>query len=267
MRVSIITPTLNSGQWMPQCVGSVLMQNTREVEVEHVVADGGSTDDTVEIAKAHGCVLAPRDPDDDIFTVINKATLHSTGHLVGYLGSDDMLLPGALLAAVRRYVASGRRWVTGAYWWIDEDMRPLGSIAAPPEWLTAEMMATIGWSFVHQQASFMERTMFEELGGYDPRIKAGGDYDFFVRAMELAPFAREPQALACFRRRANQMSMVHSDVAHDNDRLAVEHGPAEGWKRAAYRYGLKAMINARNPVWSYRKKRPLPEVDRTLDLG
>jgi glycosyltransferase involved in cell wall biosynthesis len=256
MRFSIITATLNSGQWMAECAGSVIMQNNRQHEVEHVIADGGSTDDTVEIAKRYGCTIAPRDSDDDIFTVITKAVRYSSGDVISWLGSDDCLLPGAINAVARRFELSGRRWVTGSLLWTDQDLRPLGTISAPPEWVSVEAMASLGWCYINDRATFTERSLFEELDGLDPNWNVCGDLDYFLRAMQVAPYAREPQVLAAFRRRGNNMSIVNPHFHEENDKLTDLYGPPPGLKRQALYYGMKGWVNARNPLWSVHKLRP-----------
>lgn len=258
MLVSVVTPTFNSAVWMHEVIGSVQMQRTDGVEIEHVIADGGSTDDTVEIAKAAGCTMFPRDPDDHLETAITKAMLFASGDLVGYLGSDDVLLPGALPAIVRRYRSSGRRWVTGTLQWVDGDLRPQGTIAAPPEWLSVAALASLGWGYISDLCTYFERSFFEELGGFDPSFMACADLDLYLRALQLAPFAREPQPIAAFRRHGNNRSMVSLEVEAENAQLAATYGPPEAWKRHLYCYAMRAWVNGRNPAWAFRKRRPLP---------
>ncbi|HEY6532738.1 MAG TPA: glycosyltransferase [Acidimicrobiales bacterium] len=261
MLVSVVTPTLNSARWMHECCASVLMQQAEGVEVQHVVADGGSTDDTVAIAESYGATLAPRDPADDLETVINKATLFSSGQLVGFLGSDDVLLPGGLSALVRRYQESGCRWVIGGYYWMDAHLRPIGRVAPPPTYLPAQFQAALGWLYISHQATYMERSLFEELGGFDPGFVASGDYDFFMRAMAIAPYAAEPQAVTGYRRHGSNWSAVRTEAIEEGAEVVRRYAPSEPWKRSLYRYGMKAYVNARNPVWSYRKFRPLPPAE------
>ena len=261
MLVSVVTPTLNSARWMHECCASVRMQQTDGVEVEHLVADGGSDDDTVAIAESYGCTLAPRDPSDDLETVINKTTLYSSGHLVGFLGSDDVLLPGGLSAIVRRYESSGRRWVVGGYYWLDAHLRPIGRVHPPPAYLPVEFQAALGWLYLSHQSTYMERSLYDELGGFDPGFVASADYDLFMRAMTVTPYAVEPQAVSGYRRHGNNWSAVRTEAIDEGAEVVRRYAPAEPWKRNLYRLGMKAYVNARNPVWSYRKFRPLPTIE------
>lgn len=256
MLVSVVTPTMNSASFIKQCIGSVLMQESPNVQVEHVIADGGSTDDTVAIAESYGAKVLPG-PDDGIFDAANKGTRASSGQLVGFLGADDVLLPGALDAVVRRYQSSGRRWVTGGYSWADEHFRPLGTVAAPPEWITPEILGSLGWCYICHMASYVERSLYDELGGFDLAFPVAADYPFFSEALRRTPFAREPQTLVVFRRHGSNSSIM---ADHEGEIEAVQErfAPDETWKRELYRAGLKVWANGRNPLWSLRKRVPLP---------
>jgi glycosyltransferase involved in cell wall biosynthesis len=264
MIISVVTPTLNSARWIEACAGSVRMQAGPGVDVEHVVIDGGSSDDTVELARRAGCRVVGDGDDEGIFDAVNKGTRASTGQLVGFLGADDVLMPGALDAIARRYVSSGRRWVTGSYQWTDGLLRPLGTIAAPPERLTAEEHAMLGWSWPLHMATYVERSLFDEIGGFDLRYPIAADYRFFCEAMRRTPFARVGQVVAVFRRHGDNTSMV--DPATDELRqVSLDYGPTSPVRRAYYRLKVKAWVNVRNPRWAYRKYRPLPEAPALVD--
>ena len=269
MKISVVTPTLDSARFLQACVASLRMQTGPGVEVEHLVADGGSTDGTVELADELGCTVVPVDPGTGIFAVTNLATKASSGELVGYLGSDDVLLPGALQAVARAYRGSDRRWVTGSYLWVDEHFRPLGQIAAPPHWLTPEMHACLGWCWPFHGATYMERTLFDEIGGLDDSYLSAGDYQFLSEAMRREPFTRLPQALVAYRRRGDNLSIVSANgpVRDPSGRAGVrpvEHGATAGLQgtaqglreRSATRMGLP---KAPAPAGGSPRSRPEPQ--------
>lgn len=264
MLVSVVTPTFNSEAWIACCANSVRMQAQEGVEVEHIVVDGGSSDRTVEIARELGCVVPTPGKDKGIFDAANKGTRMSKGHLVGFLGSDDVLPPGALAAIVRRYQESGCRWVTGSYTWTDEHFRPLGTIAAPPTWLTPEMEAVLGWSYSLHMATYMERSLFDELGGFDLDFPVAADYKLMTEAMRLTPFAREPQVVALWRRHGENESIAFP-AREELARIAETYGPPSALRRNALSLFIRTFANLRNPEWSYRKRRPLPSVGQPAD--
>src|SRR6185437_11662219 len=144
MLVTVVTPTLNAIAYLEACIRSVQSQAGPNVTVEHIVADGGSTDGTVELARSMG-VTVLEGKDGGLYEADNKATLAAKGELIGYLGSDDLLLPGALEAVVKTYERDRRPWVVGGLRWIDAEGRSLGDLAAPPRWMTRHMLAALGW--------------------------------------------------------------------------------------------------------------------------
>ena len=94
MHFTIITPNLNGGRFLRDCLSSVASQEG--VELEHWVMDGGSTDDSEEIARSFPHVRWNQEPDKGMSDAINKGFDRSQGEWVMWLNSDDWLKPGAL---------------------------------------------------------------------------------------------------------------------------------------------------------------------------
>jgi glycosyltransferase involved in cell wall biosynthesis len=91
---SIITPVLNGMTYLPRCVASVADQS--DVTVEHIVADGGSTDGTVEWLKGQTDVRWFSEPDHGTYEAMNKGINLAKGDVFLLLNSDEQLLPGSL---------------------------------------------------------------------------------------------------------------------------------------------------------------------------
>lgn len=98
-KISMITVVLNGGGSLERCLQSVVSQTYPHVE--HIVADGGSTDGTLDILRRHENHLAcwTSEPDNGIYDAMNKAVQRATGDWVCFLGSDDMLLDSLHQAA------------------------------------------------------------------------------------------------------------------------------------------------------------------------
>jgi len=97
LKFSVLTPSYGYGRFMSDCVRSVLMQEG--VDVEHVVMDGQSRDETVQVLQSLSD--DPRlhwvsEPDDGQSDALNKAFLRSTGEWIGWLNADEFYLPGTL---------------------------------------------------------------------------------------------------------------------------------------------------------------------------
>ena len=98
-RLSVITPSYNSAEFIEDAILSVSRQSG--VSVEHIVVDGASTDGTVEIVRRYGNVRCISEPDRGQSDAINKGFLEAGGDLVGWLNADDYYLPGGLAAIAR----------------------------------------------------------------------------------------------------------------------------------------------------------------------
>jgi glycosyltransferase involved in cell wall biosynthesis len=252
--ITVVTPTLNGIRYLHDCIESVRNQESPNVQVEHIVVDGGSTDGTVEFAKGRGCTVITG-KDDGIFDAINKGSFSANGELLGVVGSDDMLLPGALDAVARHYRRDGCRWLVGGGRWLNGEGTPRGEIAAPPTWITVPMLGSLGWMYFQHDATYVHRYLFEELGGYDKRFKYFGDYDFILRALEREPFSRIHQILCSCRRHGANASMQQTPVhSAETKQIMRRYAPSSPWKQAMYRYLLKFWINGTNPGWFVRKR-------------
>ena len=182
MLVTVVTPTFNAVTYLEECIRSVQAQAGEGVEVEHVIADGGSTDGTAELARSLGATVL-QEPDEGLYDADNKGAAASSGELLGFLGADDLLLPGALAAVARRYEADRHPMLIGGVRWIDGGGKSLGHFRAPPHWMSSRMLADLGWCYIHQMATYVTRDLYNELGGFDISLTVSSDYDFFCKAL------------------------------------------------------------------------------------
>jgi len=99
-KVSIITPSFNQGQFLEASIRSVLEQDYPNLE--YIVVDGGSKDNSVEVIKKYADRLAwwVSEKDKGHADALNKGFSHATGEILAWLNSDDMYFPGAVSEAV-----------------------------------------------------------------------------------------------------------------------------------------------------------------------
>src|SRR5688572_6274864 len=113
-KISIVTPSFNQGQFIEETVLSVLNQNYPNLE--YIVIDGGSTDQTVEVIRRYEDRLAywASEKDRGQVHAINKGLAKSTGDIFAFINSDDVYLPETFAAVAEYFDAHPEaEWVCG----------------------------------------------------------------------------------------------------------------------------------------------------------
>ena len=107
MKISVITVCFNSSSTIKDAVDSVLAQEG--VELEYIVIDGGSSDNTVDLLRGYGGRIAQlvSEPDEGIYDAMNKGVSRATGDVVGILNSDDFYAHDQVLSQVMAAFESG----------------------------------------------------------------------------------------------------------------------------------------------------------------
>lgn len=112
-KISVITPSFNQGRYIGETIESVIQQ--RYPYVEHIIIDGGSTDETMEVVGRYRSSLAyvVSEKDGGQSDALNKGFQRSTGDILCWLNSDDQFAPGALAAVAMAFDTSGADLVSG----------------------------------------------------------------------------------------------------------------------------------------------------------
>ncbi|MFQ5353946.1 MAG: glycosyltransferase family 2 protein [Thermodesulfobacteriota bacterium] len=183
-RISIITPSYNQGHFIEATIRSVLDQGYPNLE--YIVMDGGSTDDTISILKKYDNDLKwVSEPDEGQSHAINKGLAMATGDIVAYLNSDDLYEAGSLQKAADFFTSHPKTmWLTGRCRIIDEQNREFrGFIADYKNFLLARYNYNILLitNFICQPATFLRREAIVELGDFDESQHRVMDYEYWLR--------------------------------------------------------------------------------------
>lgn len=179
MKVSIVTPSYNQGQFIERTLQSVASQTAPGVEIEHVVFDGGSTDDTVEILKRFSPPVRWVSKKDKGQTdAVNQGICATDGEIIGWLNSDDIYYPGAIARVVAYFDANPE--VDVVYGMADHiDLEDCAFEAYPTEpWSFERLHQTC---FICQPALFLRRKVVENYGLLDESLNYCMDYEYWLR--------------------------------------------------------------------------------------
>ena len=185
MKISIITVCYNSAETIGHTLRSVREQTYKHIE--HIVVDGGSTDNTLEVVAAEGQHVAKliSEKDKGIYDAMNKGINLAHGDVVGFINADDFYASTNVLsdvAAVFEKTGSDSCFGDLCYvsqldptrvvrYWRSKDFA-LGSFEA-------------GWCPPHP-TFFVRRSVYERLGGFDLNFKIAADFELMARYLEVA---------------------------------------------------------------------------------
>jgi glycosyltransferase involved in cell wall biosynthesis len=196
--VSIVTTSYNQGRFLEETIRSVLEQDYEPLE--YIVVDDGSSDDSVEIIRRHADRLASWEVQENRgqAAALNRAFEHARGDLLGFVSSDDTLLPGAIARLALEFERDPDLLLAyGGASYTDEDSRPVGSVPSR-EWDLARFART-GIQPIPQPASLWSRRAWELSGPFDERSWALFDTELYLRIGVAGRVRRVPETIATFR--------------------------------------------------------------------
>jgi glycosyltransferase involved in cell wall biosynthesis len=187
MKISIVTPSYNQGRFLRETMESVLKQDVPELE--YIVLDGGSQDESLEVIKEFAPSLAywRSAPDNGQAAAIHEGFLVSSGDILAWLNADDVFMPGALRHVLQIFQENPeRRFLYGGCELIDVNGRRIKSLREPcykNEWQIYVR------SCVPQSSAFWRRDLYFEVGGVDTSLHYAMDYDLWFKfARQTTPY-------------------------------------------------------------------------------
>ena len=235
--VSIVMPTRNHAHFIRESIDSVLSQSYDNVEL--LVMDGASTDDTAEILKSYGDRIRwISEPDNGQADAINKGMELLNGEILAYLNSDDILLPGALETTVAYFNDHPEcDMVYGNADYIDVD----GAVTGNYHTADYSFERLMQDCCVCQPAAFWRRRIAERIGPFDVSMQTAMDYEYWLRmATSGAIIQHMDDKLAQSRLHEDAKTLAMRGVIYDEVfEICEKHG---GYVSLSYYNGL----------WAYR---------------
>jgi glycosyltransferase involved in cell wall biosynthesis len=209
-RISIVTPSYNQGQFLEEAMRSVLLQGYPNLE--YIIIDGGSTDNSVEVIQKYEPRLAywVSEPDRGQSHAINKGFARCTGDIITFFGSDDVYLPGT-------FADIGIRWsqwqdygaIVGSFYYLDEQSKLDDEPHLPQLPHEGPIDLTLVTSYrLHQVSTFYTRRALDDVGRWVREdLKYTMDRELLHRVCRNHKVFLVDRAYGAFRRHSTSKSV------------------------------------------------------------
>lgn len=184
MKISIIIATWNAAKTLRTCLDSIVPQLTDEVEL--ILVDGGSKDETNEIIDSYGDKVSVHisEPDKGIYDAWNKGVKVAKGDWVMFVGADDVLLPSAIDTYLQTINETedinSYDYICAHNEYVDMKGKLLKILGDKPSWSAQRR----GMTAAHVASLHNRHNLFETIGGYNLDFKICADYELLLRKKE-----------------------------------------------------------------------------------
>ncbi len=201
--VTVVVTCFNYGRYLDGCLRSVTDQTWRDLEV--VVVDDGSTDDTAEVARrwlGDPRVRYVAQANSGQAKAKNLGVRQARGEFVAFLDADDLWHPAKLERQLPLFENPQVQVVYSRAWYIDEigariDFQPLGEYLQPRRGFVADLL--LFDNFIPFSSSVLRRSAFERVGGFDESLAMAIDWDLWLRLSLDGAFEYVDEALIAYR--------------------------------------------------------------------
>lgn len=230
--VSVVIPCYNGARYILSTLASVLDQGIDELEV--IVVDDGSRDGSADLVRrAYPQVRVDEQANAGVAAARNRGIALARGEFVAFVDADDIWLPGKLAAQLdlmrshpdcRMNYAAWQVWDSDSPAPAPSDLEEVQRSAAD----TARWAGPSGWiypallldCYVWTSTVLARRSLFDEIGTFDPTLRLGEDYDLWLRASRVTPILRLPRPYALYR--IHPASITHTRPTGNHRARVIE---------------------------------------------
>ena len=251
-RVSIVTPSFNQAQYIESTIQSVLVQDYPQIE--YLIVDGSSTDNTVDIIKKYQGQLAwwVSEKDQGQTDAINKGFARASGDILAWINSDDTYEPGAVRLAANYLMEHPEvGMVYGDCNFINAEGRVIGRFASAQ---TNYRMLRQGYVHIPQQTMFFRGELWRQVGPLDPSFYFAMDYDLWTRISARTGIKYIPQTWANFRLHTTGKTIVADNRCWPEMIRVHYRDGGSFFSIIVAKYYIRRLIA---PLWNWRRRRML----------
>lgn len=248
-KISIVTPTRNMSHFLESCILGILLQNYPEVE--HIVVDGASTDNTRSLLGHYKHIRWVSEPDRGLSDALNKGIRMATGEIIGWCNADDLYLPGAFDVLSEAFEEHpGTDILYGDYRETDVRGRPVR--IRRETHFSPILFRWLHHNYVPTPSAFWRRRIHDSEFWFDENFRYAMDYDFLRRALNKGFTIKHVDALLCdFRRHEGSLTAEGGQlrehefvVRRDASPIWKLSGPAFPVLRKCFMFGARAARTA-----------------------
>lgn len=202
-KISAIIPCFNAQRFLPETIELVLSQSRRVDEI--FVVDDGSTDRSAEVARSCGATVISLGRNCGPGTARNRAVECAKGDFIAFLDADDYWNPNhceVLCGLLEQYpdaaVAYSAARMFGTRSGIDYQ--------SPRNYQPFDGFRESFCACIVSNSAVMWRSVYLELGGYDPGVRVAADYEFWLRTSQKHRFVSTPEITSNYRWHPSQIS-------------------------------------------------------------
>jgi len=240
--ISVITVCYNAANTIGRTLHSVREQTHKNIE--HIVIDGGSEDNTLEILSAEGPHVSKRvsEKDKGIYHAMNKGVKLATGDLVAFLNADDFYMNSTVLADVARIMQMENLDALYGDVVFFSPGRPCSVVRRYNSGRFS--VSKLGWGLMPAHpALFLRRMLFEQFGAFRIDYSIAGDFEFIVRVFGNSAIRHRylSEALVCMQIGGISTSGWRSTMQLNSEiiRACRENGISTNWLKISLRYFFK----------------------------
>ena len=261
-RVSVVVTSYNYGRFLGEAIESVLAQTEKDVEI--IVVDDGSTDDSVAVARRYPVRVLVQS-NGGVSSARNRGASVARGAYLMFLDADDQLDPTYLARCVAALDRQDRR-VAYAYTGMELFGTESGTFEAP----AFDAQRLCAGNYVHASA-LMRRDVFDEVGGFDVSLRLGyEDYELWLRMLEQGYVGVcVPAPLLRYRRHGTSRNTLSTDQLALLRRRLMRAHPRLYWRELAANpaRALRAWVEDRGKVEAPPRRAPPPREADPVDIS